>query len=180
MSSVSRPRLERPADSECSPAHARYLARVTEGDIVDVLHRQIDEWRRLAASVTAEREDFRYAPGKWTVRDVFGHVADTERVFGYRLLSVMRGERASLPGMDENEYASQAGPCLPRLDELVREFAAVRESNLFLVRRLDESSSVREGIANGIRVTARALAFVMAGHVRHHTEGLEKNYGLRA
>ena len=82
--------------------------------------------------------------------------------------------------MDEKEYVTQAEPWLPRLDELVREFAAVRESNLFLVRRLDETSSRREGIANNARVTARALAFVMAGHVRHHTEGLEKNYGLRA
>ena len=91
MSSVSRARIERPADTECSPAHARYMARVTETDIVDVLHRQIDDWRRLAASVTPEREDFRYAPGKWSVRDVFGHVADTERVFGYRLFSLIRG-----------------------------------------------------------------------------------------
>jgi hypothetical protein len=172
-------RIARPADTECSPAHARYMARVTESDIVDVMHRQIDDWQRLAASVTPDREDFRYAPGKWSVRDVFGHVADTERVFGYRLLSVIRGERTSLPGMDEGEYVKQAEPWLPRLDELVREFASVRESNLFLVRRLDENSSVREGIANNIRVTARALAFVMAGHVRHHTEGLEKNYGLR-
>jgi hypothetical protein len=179
MSSVSKPRIARPDDSECAPAHACYLARVPESDIVEVLDRQIDEWRRLASGVTAEGEDFRYAPGKWSVRDVFGHVADTERVFGYRLLSVARGERAALPGMDENEYVEQSRPWLALLPELVQEFASVRESNLFLVRRLDENASQREGTANGFRVTARALAFVMAGHVRHHMEGLEKNYGLR-
>lgn len=180
MSSVPHARIERPADTECSPTHARYMARVPEADIVGVLERQIDEWRRLAASVTPERAEFRYAPGKWRVRDVFGHVADTERVFGYRLLSVIRGERAPLPGMDENAYVEEARPGLPALDELVREFASVRESNLFLVRRLDETSSRREGVANNVRVTARALAYVMAGHVRHHTEGLAKNYGLEA
>jgi DinB family protein len=179
MSSVSGSRVTRPAAGECSPLHERYVARVPESDIAQVLENQVEEWRRLAAGVTPEREDFRYAPGKWRVRDVFGHVADTERLFGYRLFSVLRGERASLPGADENAYAREAEPWLPRLDELVREFASLRESNLFLVRRFDETSSVREGVANGIRVTARALAYCMAGHVRHHTAGLVENYGLR-
>jgi hypothetical protein len=171
MSSVPGERLERPGPDECSPAHARYVARVPEPDIAQVLEKQIEEWRRLAASVPPEREEFRYGPGKWRVRDVFGHVADTERLFGYRLFSVVRGERASLPGVDENAYVKEAEPWLPRLEELVREFVSLRESNLFLVRRLDETSSVREGVANGIRVTARALAYCMAGHVRHHMAG---------
>lgn len=178
MSSVPGSRIERPDGDECSPAHARYMARVPETDIAQVLEEQIEEWRRLAASVAPGREDFRYGPEKWSVRDVFGHVADTERVFGYRLFSVVRGERASLPGMDEKAYVKEAEPWLPGLEELAREFASLRQSNLFLVRRFDETSSVREGIANGIRVTARALAYCMAGHVRHHMAGLVENYGL--
>src|SRR5262245_15378615 len=178
MSSVPQVRIERPAAGECSPAHYRYVVRVPETDIVSVLEQQIDEWRRLAASVAPEREDFRYAPGKWSVRDVFCHVADSERVFGYGLLAVVRGERTSLPGMDENAYVVEARPWLPRLDELAREFVTLREANLFTVRRLDEKSSVREGIANIVRVTARALSYVLAGHVRHHMAGLMENYGL--
>lgn len=178
MSSVPVSRIERPAEGECSPEHARYVARVPETDIVRVLEEQVGQWRRLAQGVTAEGEDFRYAPGKWRVRDVFCHVADMERVFGYRLFSVLRGERASLPGVDQDAYVKEAEPWLPRLDELVREFVSLRESNLFLVRRLDEKSSVREGTANGVRVTVRALAYGLAGHVRHHAAELIENYRL--
>jgi len=174
------PGIGRPDHTECSPSHARYIERVPETDIVDVLEKQIEEWRRLAAGVTPEREDFTYAPGKWSVRDVFGHVVDGERIFGYRLLRVTRGDRIALPGFDENEYVQAARPWLARLPELVREFVAVREANLFVARRLDENSALREGTASGARVTARGIAYVMAGHVRHHKAGLEMNYGLRA
>ncbi|HEV8480716.1 MAG TPA: DinB family protein [Candidatus Eisenbacteria bacterium] len=180
MSSVPQSRVARPADSEVAPSFVRYLNLVPENDIVDVLERQIDEWKRLAASVTPEREDFRYAPGKWTVRDVFNHIIDGERVFGYRLLSVMRGEQARLPGFEENDYVLVAHDKLARLPELVREFATVREGTLFLARQLDEETSVRQGDANGFPTTARGMAWVMAGHMRHHMAGLQQDYGLRS
>ena len=170
----------RPLDSEVAPAFVRYLHRVPESDIVGVLESQIDEWKRLGASVTPEREDFRYAPGKWTVRDVFNHIVDGERVFGYRMLSLMRGEQALLPGFEEDDYVRMAHDKLAPLPELVREFAIVREGTLFLARQLDEETATRQGNANGFPTTARGIAFILAGHLRHHMAGLVENYGLEA
>jgi len=180
MSSVPQSGIARPADSEVAPWFVHYLSRVPENDIVDVLERQIDEWKRLGASVTPEREDFRYAPDKWTVRDVFNHMIDGERVFSYRLLSVLRGEQAKLPGFEENDYVVVAHDKLARLPELVREFAVVREGTLFLARQLDEETSLRQGDLNGYPTTARGVAYTIAGHARHHIVGLVENYGLRA
>jgi len=180
MSSIPQSRTQRPAESEVAPWFVRYLSRVPENDIVDVLERQLDECKRLGASITPDREDYRYAPGKWTIRDVFNHLIDGERVFGYRLLSVLRGEQARLPGFEENDYVVMAHDKLARLPELVREFAVVREGTLFLARQLDEETSLREGDLNGYKTTARGVAWTIAGHVRHHIAGLVENYGLEA
>ena len=170
---------DRPLETEYAPPYAPYVSLVPEVDIVSVLENQVVAVRR-AATVPAERETHRYAPGKWTIREVFGHLVDAERVFGYRAFCVSRGEQHPLPGFDENEYVARSlfGGC--SLAELVTEFATVRESNLAVFRRLDQAGWQRFGNANGTSISVRALAYILAGHVRHHLGVLRSRYGTPA
>jgi hypothetical protein len=171
--------MDRPREDEYAPFYARYVALVPETDILAVLAHQVEEIRRLAASVPAERETYRYAEGKWSVREVLGHLIDGERVFGYRAFCISRGETAPLPAFDENQYVAAARSHTTPLRELVDELALVRRSNLAALRRLEPEHWQRFGTASGKPVTARALAWVMAGHPRHHLNILRERYGLR-
>jgi hypothetical protein len=166
----------RPAPSEYAPFFAGYVSLVPETEILPVLDAQRAEVRRLAASIPQERERHAYAPGKWTIRDVFGHIADAERVFGYRAFCIGRGETVSLPGFDENAYVAQAGFAACPLEDLVGEWTLLRDANLVTLRRLDAAGWERVGTANGSAVSERALAFIMAGHVRHHLRVLDERY----
>jgi hypothetical protein len=171
--------IGRPGEGEYAPAYAGYVALVPETDILAVLDRQVGELRELAASVPAERETFRYGEGKWSVREVLGHLVDGERVFGYRAFCISRGERAGLPSFDENDYVAQARSDAIPLRELVDELALVRESSLAFLRRLEPREWERAGTASGKAITVRALAWVMGGHPRHHFRILRERYGLR-
>jgi uncharacterized damage-inducible protein DinB len=170
--------MERPAETEYAPYYARYVALVPETDILAVLEQQVEEIRRLAASVPPERETWRYAEGKWSVRQVLGHLVDGERVFGYRAFSFSRGETAALPSFDENQYVAAARSDAIPLRETVDELALVRRSNLQVLRRLAPPEWERVGTASGHPVTVRALAWVMAGHPRHHVAILRERYGV--
>jgi hypothetical protein len=170
--------IEKPAPSEYSTFFAGYLARVPETDVLAVLEAQPAGLAAVAAQCPPGREDFRYAPDKWSVREVFGHVIDGERVFGYRLFCVSRGETQALPGFEEGDYVKASRPYLDSLPALAREFAAVREANLLVARRLDAGGWARLGTANGTPISARALAYIMAGHVRHHLAVLADRYGV--
>jgi len=169
---------ERPREDEYAPFYARYVALVPEADILAVLEQQIEEIRRLAASVPPERETWRYAEGKWSVREVLGHLVDGERVFGYRAFCFSRGETAPLPSFDENQYVAATRHGAIPLRDLVDELALVRRSNLVVLRRLEPSQWTRVGTASGHPVSVRALAWVMAGHPRHHVNILRERYGI--
>jgi DinB superfamily len=171
--------MERPTEAEFAPFYAPYVALVPEADILAVLEQQAEEIRRLAASVPKERETFRYAEGKWSIREVLGHLVDGERIFGYRAFCISRGETAPLPSFDENRYVAAAGSDATPLAELADELALVRRSNLVVLRRLELPEWARVGTASGKPVSVRALAWVMAGHPRHHLEVLRERYGLR-
>jgi hypothetical protein len=167
----------RPASGELAPFYSGYLARVPEEDVLAVLAAQPRELRDAAAKVSAAgRESHRYAAGKWTPREVFGHLIDAERVFGYRAYCIGRGETASLPGFDENAYVAAAGADGVPLVELLTELLVTREANLHALRRLDAASRARFGTANGQPVTARGIAYALAGHVRHHLAILAERY----
>jgi len=169
---------ERPAESEFAPYYVRYVALVPETDIIAVLEEQAEELRRLAISVPAERETHRYAEGKWSIREVFGHLVDAERVFGYRAFCFSRGEQAALPSFDENQYVAVSRSDATPLRELVDELALVRRSSLVVFRRLEPSEWTQSGTASGKAVTVRALAWILAGHARHHLTILRERYGL--
>jgi hypothetical protein len=169
----------RPADTEFALFYKGYISLVPESEILPVLEDQTSMLGRLARAIPPDRELFRYAPGKWSVREIFGHLADAERVFGYRAFCISRGEQQMLPGFDENDYvAASAYDRFPVVD-LAREFVGVRRANLLALGRLERAAWAREGNANGSAVSVRALAFIMAGHVRHHAAILASRYGLR-
>jgi uncharacterized damage-inducible protein DinB len=169
---------DRPAETEYAPFYAGYVALVPEADILAVLGSQVDEVRRLLAAVSAEQESYRYAEGKWSIRQVLGHLVDAERVFGYRAFCFSRGEQASLPSFDESQYVDAARSDSVPLRELVEEFAVVRQANLAFLRRLDAREWAQVGTASGKPVSVRALAWIMAGHPRHHLQILRERYGV--
>ena len=167
----------RPAADEYAPYYARYVERVGTGDITLVLEESARETAALLRSrLAGMRADFAYADGKWTVKEVVGHVMDTERVFALRMRRFGRADTTPLPSFDENAYVP-AGEFAPRtLESLVDEFLAVRNATLHLVRGLPESAWTRRGVASGNEVSVRALAHIIAGHELHHRAILEQRY----
>ena len=141
-----------------------------------VLAAQAAEVSAHTRTISQEREEFRYATGKWSIREVLGHLGDAERVFGHRAFCISRGEQADLPGFDEKQYVASSSFAGCRLPDLVDEFGQLRASNLIVLRRLDEAAWSRRGSANGSPASVRALAFIMAGHVRHHLQILRTRY----
>jgi hypothetical protein len=170
----------RPRPDEYDAAFERYVSRVPETDVLAALERQPAELADVLASVPREREEYRYAPGKWTIRGVVGHILDAERVFGYRALCVARGEKVSLPGFEQNDYAENAGADRRTLASLTAEFTSLRASHVLMLRHVDDEGWVRVGSANGLPVTPRALAYNLVGHVRHHVAVLREKYGVGA
>jgi len=169
--------MKRPADNEYASFFRGYVDLVPEEDLLGVLESQGGLLRRFAAGVPRDRETFAYAPGKWTIRQVMGHLGDGERVFGFRAFCFGRGDQTPLPGFDENEYVERSRYNEAPLLELAEDFVQSRESNLRTFRGFGEEEWSRSGVANGNAVTVRALAFVMAGHVRHHLKVLHERYG---
>lgn len=169
-----------PRSDEYAPYYGGYVARVPEEDILGALARQVNDVRSATAPFVLLRESFRYGPDKWSVRELIGHLVDAERVFGYRAFCISRGEQAALPSFDENSYVARAPFASCALADLVAELALVRESNLVVLRRLDAEAWRRSGTAGGKPISVRALAYIMAGHVRHHLEILQTRYRAEA
>lgn len=170
--------LRVPAAGEYAPYYGKYVELVGKGDILDVLSDELDRTRSLLGSVPLELEGHRYAAGKWTIRDTVGHLIDTERLFTYRAMSFARGDAGPLPGMDQNQWAGEAGADDTPLPDLARELAAVRTSTIGFFARLGPDTLMRRGIASDVEFTVRALAYIIAGHEIHHRTILEDQYGL--
>ena len=168
--------VPRPDSTEYGSFYEGYVRRVGDEDVLKVLAAQPAELAQLVGPATGGKERHRYAPGKWSVRQLVGHLTDAERVFGYRLFCISRGDQASLPGFDENDYIARSPFENVPLAELVEEFRLLREANLHTVRRLGAGEWAQMGTANDARITTRALAYIMAGHVRHHMAVLQERY----
>jgi len=168
--------MSRPLENEYAPANQGYVSYVEEDDIMSALRSQIDALDVLLDRVTPERETYAYAEGKWTIRQIVGHLIDGERVFGYRALCIARGETQNLPGFDQNGYMPYAPYEHVELEDLLSEFRLVRLSNVAMFRTLDEAAWTRMGTANGTPVSVRALAYIMVGHTRHHMGVLRERY----
>lgn len=170
--------VQRPQSDEHNPYYSRYISLVPDADILATLRGQIRETAALLRGLSDEKGNFRYAPGKWSVKEVVGHLSDTERVFGYRALRIARNDQTPLAGFEQDDYV-RFGPFAQRsLAELVDEFAAVRQCSLFLLSELDEEGWRRRGTANNSAITVRAIAYIVAGHELHHRSILKEKYGL--
>jgi hypothetical protein len=166
----------RPEPTEYAPFYGGYIALVPEGDIVDLLR---DGGRGLATALGAipeSRAGFRYAEGKWSIREVVGHLIDAERIFGYRALRFARGDATPVPGFDENDYVRAAGSDARPLADLAQELAVVRESSTRLFASFADDVWTRRGTANGKEITVRAIAYITAGHAMHHLRILRERY----
>ncbi len=166
-----------PAADEYAPYYGRYVALVGP-DVLAALESQARTTAALLASTPETKGGFRYGEGKWSVKEVIGHLADCERVFAYRILSFARGDQTSLPGFDENAWMPFTTFDRRALADLAAELAAVRAATLALVRSLDEAALARRGRANDALVSVRGLAAIIAGHEAHHVRLLRERYGL--
>lgn len=172
--------IPRPKPDEYPPGYQRYIDRVPDGDLLAHLERQMQETRALLAPLDPERARFRYEEGKWSVTEVVGHIADTERIFAYRALRFARGDATPLPGFDENAYVPVAGFDRRTLAEVLDEAGAVRVASVALLRGLDAPDFARRGVANDQTFSVRALAYAIAGHAAHHVHVLRERYGIGA
>ncbi len=158
----------KPAEGEYLAYFGRYVSLVPEGDIVGQLQTQIGVTMSLLENVSEEKSSFRYAPGKWSMKQSLGHIIDTERVFAYRLLAVARGEKTALPSFDQDEYVNGADFDACSWSYLKAEFELVRRATVALLKNLPEYAWARTGTVSGAPTSARALAFIIAGHELYH------------
>ena len=168
--------LSRPAPGEYAQYFERYIELVPHGDIVETLSHQLGETLALLQDVPPERETHRYAPGKWSIREVVGHMIDVERVFAFRAIAIARSDDVDLPSMEQDEWASHSNAGERPLDDLAQEWASVRRSSVHLFDTLAAGAAERRGRAGGNPFTVRSLAWIMAGHELWHRERLARDY----
>ncbi len=168
--------IHRPDPAEYPPYFARYVELVPDGDVLQLLARQRDDTLTLLAGLTDELGRRRYAPGKWSINEVVGHLADTERVFAYRALRFSRGDPTPLPGFEQDEWAAKANHHDRSLSSIAAEFHSVREATLHLLHSLTERMLACRGTADGNVFTVRAVPSILAGHERHHVGVIRDRY----
>jgi hypothetical protein len=166
----------RPEATEYAPYYERYIALAREPGAVEALEAQLAEMMPFLRGLTEAQGALRYAPDKWSIKQVLGHVMDTERVFGYRALRFARADRTPLPGFDENVFARVAPYDAAPLATVIADFETLRRSTLALFRSFDESAWPRLGVANQVEMSVRAIAYVIAGHARHHVNVIRERY----
>jgi len=167
-----------PSQSEFAPFYSGYVERVGSGAVVREMAAQLEEVQRLLVGVSDGEAMHRYAPEKWSVKEVVGHIADTERIMAYRALRIGRGDTTPLAGFDENAFVAGASFDVRSFDSLLDEWVAVRHSTLALFRSFGDDAIGRAGTSNGVPVTVRALAYIVVGHVAHHVDILRERYRL--
>jgi len=170
--------IPRPNPDEYPASYQGYIDRVPDGDLLALLEAQMKEKLALLGTLDPERARFRYAEGKWSVIEVVGHITDGERIFTYRALRFARGDATPLPGFEENDYVPAGRFDLRTLPDVLDEATAVRAASVALLRGLPAESLERRGIANESTISVRALAWVIAGHERHHLSVLRERYGI--
>jgi hypothetical protein len=166
----------KPAKSEFLPYYERYIELVASGDVIATLSRQMAETQALLRGLPASVATYRYAPDKWSVNELIGHLIDSERIFAARALRFARNDPTALPGFEQDDYVRNSSFDSYPLSELASELRSVRESTVFLFKHLQEDAWMRRGSANGAEVSVRALAYIIAGHELHHREIMRARY----
>jgi uncharacterized damage-inducible protein DinB len=168
--------MKRPEPTEYAVFYAGYVSKVPGSDALGVLESQRLQMLQLFAGRSERDGSFRYAPGKWTVKEVLGHITDTERIFTYRALRIARGDQTPLPGFEQEDFVRNGAFSERTLADLAEEFGLVRNASMALFRSFQKEAWLRRGVASQKEVTVRALAFITAGHQIHHRLILEERY----
>ena len=168
----------KPLEDEYDPHFEQYISCIEPKEAEQLLEEQVTEIVNLFFLVDETDGSFRYADGKWSIKEVLGHMCDAERVFTYRILCISRNEKSVLPSYDENEYVRQADFNRRTLISLVEEIKAVRQSTIHLLKSLSKEQLMRRGFSGGRAVTVRALIYVLLGHFKHHVEILKTRYNI--
>ena len=166
----------RPGTGDNNPYYDRYISLIGDDDIIEVLEEQRKTSEKFLKTFTEKRGNYSYVDGKWTVKEVLGHVIDTERVMAYRALAFARGEKQSLPGFEQDDYVAESNFNNRSLADMIHEFKTLRESNITLFKSFDEEILIRRGIASEAEVTVPALIYILAGHEKHHMNILKERY----
>ena len=166
--------MNRPQTDEY-PAWGETYIKLVDGDVLSILTQQTADFSDFINSLS-DIADHAYAPGKWTIRELIGHIIDTERILVYRLMSFSRGEQQALPGFDEDDYVAGAHFSDRSLQSFSKEFELLRQANLFLIRSLNEKDLNSAGTASGRQITVRAIVYILAGHIMHHISIIKDRY----
>jgi len=166
----------RPGATEYAPDYEKYVSGVPNGDIVAILEQQMNDTLAFIASIPESRGGYRYAEGKWSIKEVLGHIIDGERVFSYRALRFARNDSTELSGFEQDDYVKSGNFDKRTLGSLAKEFEHVRRATIDVFQNLESEAWSRKGLANGNEVTVRAVAFIIAGHERHHVGILRTLY----
>lgn len=168
--------MKKPEANEYAQYYSRYTTLVPEGDIVATLEAQTKQFVAFLRAMPEAKGDYRYAAGKWSVKELLGHVIDGERIFSYRALRFARGDETALPGFEQDDYVRAAGHGRSTLADLIEEFELMRKANILMLKQLDEAAWLRRGTASGFEISVRALAHILVGHVEHHGKVLREKY----
>jgi uncharacterized damage-inducible protein DinB len=168
----------RPKPDEYGDFYQDYVDLVNTNNVLQKLIQQGQTTYTLIQRLTAEEANYRYADNKWSVKELIGHLVDTERIMAYRALCISRGETASLPGYDQDAYVEEAHFNNRDLQSLSTEYDALRNANISLFNSFTKEQILRKGTANEQTVSVRALVYIIAGHEQHHLNLLEEKYGI--
>jgi uncharacterized damage-inducible protein DinB len=168
--------IRRPEQQEYAAYYHTYISKVPDGEILEILAAQNEKTLQLLRTISEQKANHRYAPGKWSIKEMIGHVVDAERVFAYRALCFARNDPGPFPEMEQNDYVENGNFGARTLADIAEEFRLVRQSNIRLFQSFDEEISLRKGIASGFEFTVRALVYITAGHELHHVGILQERY----
>ncbi len=168
--------MSRPEKNEYAEYYKKYISLVAENDIVRAMQNQLGELTDLFDSVPEEKGAFSYAPHKWTIKELVGHLIDGERIFAYRALRFSRADKTPVEGFEQDDYIANAAFNSIELADLVEELSLLRRANILFFKNLTDEMQVLTGTASSAEVSVRALAFIMVGHIRHHLNILNERY----
>lgn len=168
--------LSPPSADEYAEFYSDYIERMRGRQVMDVLPRQIEDIGAALGSLSDGQACFRPAPGEWSIKEVIGHINDVERIFSYRLLRISRNDGTPLPGFEQDDFVRESGFDLCKLQDLINEFAFLRRANVLAIQNTPAESLLRRGTASGAPISARALVYMLPGHVEHHMQSLREKY----
>ena len=165
-----------PTTDEYAPFYADYIQRAQAKDVLPLLPRQIEDIKSALGHLSDKQAHFRFGTQEWSIKEVIGHLNDVERVFSYRLLRISRNDQTPLPGFEQEDYVREAGFDNYLLSDLISEFESLRRANILAIKNMPDQSMLYRGTASGALVSARALVYMITGHVEHHMESLHIKY----